>query len=55
MNSTNNIEFRKNLLDSIKKFEDKTGVKKSILFDLNYKPDKYKFDEKARFIYYQSK
>lgn len=54
MNYINTIK-RDDILNSIKKFEDKTRVKKSILFDSNYKPDKYKFDEKARFIYYQNK
>ena len=50
-----NLIKREDVLNSIKKFEDKTGVKKSILYDSEYKPDKYKFDEKARFIYYQNK
>ncbi len=54
MNSITTIK-REDILNSIKKFEDKTGVKKSILFDSNYKPDKYKFDEKSRFVYYQTK
>ncbi len=55
MNTINNIEFRKNILDSIKKFEEKSGIKKSILLDENQSSNKYVFNEKKTFQYYNKK